>query len=60
MKTGPHAGVNVKMWCPKCQASTRGEDCDCTTQPLTACAGCGWCSLCETDRVHREVADDAW
>ena len=49
------APVNLRMWCKECQASTLGEDCPNENLRMTACAVCGWCPSCGTDRTNREA-----
>jgi hypothetical protein len=51
--------TNIKMWCKRCMASTKGEHCEeCTEMPITACAECGFCTRCGTTREQREGDDD--
>jgi hypothetical protein len=51
--------TNIRMWCKRCMASTKGEHCEeCTELPFTACAECGFCTRCGTTREQR--ADEGW
>jgi hypothetical protein len=50
--------TNIKMWCKRCMASTRGEHCEeCTEMPFTACAECGFCTRSGTTREQRADED---
>ena len=37
---------NVKMWCSKCQAATKGASCSWCLRGFTACAECKYCYGC--------------
>ena len=45
---------NIKMWCGKCQACTKGADCDLYHHRLTVCAECGFCFGCQATIEQRE------
>ena len=49
---------NVKMWCSRCQASTKGDHCDFCRHGFTVCIECGYCFGCLSTVEQRTAGED--
>ena len=60
MEGGPGVKIdsNIKMWCRRCQACTKGDACGLCHCRFTVCAECGYCFRCLSTAGQRAAGED--